>query len=197
MANKLTANHTRSREGLTLAKFIRFISLPFKPHLLKTYVAVKRFEDIPIDRLLNDGVEGVLLDADGTLGTHHARNYPQDVVDHVRRMTDQGLKVAIYTNADTDRFQQFQGIEVVEEAYAKPDARGFTMAMKNHLGLEDPAKVCMIGDNFVTDGGAVSAGMRFIYVRPVKGNEGLVHSLTRYLGVLIAQIYHGDLFEHS
>lgn len=195
--NTIPVNHQSSREGLTSAKFVRFISLPFKPRVLKTYLAVKRFEDIPIDRLLNDGVEGVLLDADGTMGTHHARRYPQSVVDHVFRMADKGLKAAIYTNSDTQRFQQFQGIEVVREAYAKPDPRGFTTAMKKRLGLGDPSKVCMIGDNFITDGGAVAAGMRFIYVQPIEGSEGFAHAFTRYLGVLCARFYHGDLFTNS
>ena len=194
---KPTCGNQRSREGLKSAKVLRFLSLPFKPQYLKTYLAVERFEDIPIDTLLSDGVEGILLDADGTLGPHHTRHYSESVVDHVMHMADKGLKVAIYTNSDNQLFHQFQGIEVVQEAYAKPDPRGFGTAMKMHLGLDDPSKVCMVGDNFITDGGAISAGMRFIYVLPVKGNEGLVHSFTRYLGSLCARFYHGDLFKSS
>ena len=185
------------REGLTGAKISRFLLLPFQPKFLKTYLVVKRFEDISIDHLLKDGVEGVLLDADGTLGPHHTRHYPESVVAHVRQMADKGLKVAIYTNSSNKLFHQFAGIEIVREAYPKPDPRGFETAMKDHLQLDDPSKVCMVGDNFVTDGGAISAGMRFIYVQPVKGNENIGHSFTRYLGTLCARLYYGDLFKNQ
>jgi len=196
MTQTIPAHNPGSREGLTSAKVLRFLLLAFKPQYLNAYLAVPRFEDIPIDTLLKDGVQGVLLDADGTLGPHHARHYPESVVDKVMEMADKGLKVAIYTNSDNQLFQQFQGIEVVREAYAKPDPRGFETAMKIHLGLDDASKVCMVGDNFITDGGAISAGMRFIYVDPVKGNEGFVHSSTRYFGALCARFYYGDLFKN-
>jgi predicted HAD superfamily phosphohydrolase YqeG len=185
------------REGLTGAKVSRFLLLPFQPKYLKAYLAVKRFEDISIDLLLQDGVKGVLLDADGTLGPHHTRHYPDSVVTHVRQMVVKGLQVAIYTNSSNKLFQQFSGIEIVREAYPKPDPRGFEIAMKNHLKLEDPSTVCMVGDNFVTDGGAISAGLRFIYVQPVKGSEHIGHSFTRYLGALCARLYYGDLFKGS
>lgn len=197
MTQTIPVHNPGSREGLTSAKFLRFLMLAFMPQYLKAYLAVRRFEDIPIDSLLKDGVQGVLLDADGTLGPHHTRHYSESVVNKVIEMADSGLKVAIYTNSDNQLFQQFQGIEVVREAYAKPDPRGFKTAMKVHLGLDDASKVCMVGDNFITDGGAISAGMRFIYVEPIKGNEGLVHSSTRSFGALCARLYYGDLFKTS
>ena len=46
-----------SREGLTLAKVLRFLSLPFRPHLLETYMAVNRFIEVPVDQLKKDGVQ--------------------------------------------------------------------------------------------------------------------------------------------
>ena len=96
------------REGLTWAKTSRLIALPFCPSRLETFMKVKRFEDISIDQLLAKGVEGILLDADGTLGPHHAREYNLTVIDHVRAMLEKGFKIAIYTNAWEDRFQPFQ-----------------------------------------------------------------------------------------
>ncbi len=191
-------NHAdqNSREGLTLAKALRFICLPFQPRHLRPYMAVKRFEDISVDQLVQDGVEGVLLDADGTLCPHHAREFPESIVAHVREMQDKGLRVAIFTNSSEDRFQQFQGTEVVSEAYAKPDPRGFETAMKKHLHLNDPSKICMIGDSFITDGGAAAAGMQFIYVQPIRGNEGIIHSLTRYWGFLWAKFYFKEIFKN-
>ena len=182
---------SNEREGLTWPKASRFPSLPFQPSRLSTYLALKRFEEVPIDTLLKDGIEGILLDADGTLGPHHTRNFEVPVLDHVQKMLQQGLKVAIYTNAAEDRFQSFEklGVKIVNDVPPKPDRAGFETAMKKFLELDDPLKICMIGDNYITDGGAVDAGMRFIYIRPVPGNEHFIHACTRYLACLCAHIH--------
>jgi len=174
---------------MTWAKASRFLALPFSPSRLDTFMRVKRFEDVPIERLQN--FKGILLDADATLAPHHAREFSLPVLDHVRAMLNNGLKVAIYTNAWSDRFEAFEemGVKIVTNVPAKPDPRGFHIAMTDFLHLEDPAKVCMIGDNYVTDGGAIDAGMQFIHVRPVKGNEPLLHSATRLLAYLCAKMY--------
>ena len=186
-----------SRAGLTWSKVLRFITLPFFPSRLEPYMAVKKFEDIPIDVLIRAGLEGVLLDADGTLGTHHTQSFPDTAVAHALKMAESGLKVAIFTNSSEDRFQQFEGIPVVGEARPKPEPLGFDEAMKNCLHMDDPEKVCMIGDNFITDGGAVLAGMRFIHVSPVKGNENPVLKVTRYLAYRCARFYFGKVFNYN
>ena len=178
-------------EGLTGAKVFRFISLPFQPSRLSTYISVKRFEEIPLEILSRDGMEGVLLDADGTLGPHHTCSFEGSVLDHVRAMLRQGLKVAIYTNAAEDRFQVFEelGVKIVNNVPPKPDRGGFEIAMKEFLGLSNPSKVCMIGDNYITDGGAIDVGMRFIHVQPVPGGEPVIHSATRELAYMCARIH--------
>ena len=57
-----------------------------------------------------DGIKGVLIDADGTLGPHHARTFPSEVVEHINKMVnDHGLKVAIYTNAFEEQISSVQG----------------------------------------------------------------------------------------
>ena len=95
------------RDSLTLAKTLYFLSMPFRPNLLKTYMAVDRFVEVPIDQLKVDGIKGILIDVDGTLGPHHARKFSSEVVAHINKMVDHGLKVAIYTNAFENRFHQF------------------------------------------------------------------------------------------
>ena len=179
------------REGLTGAKISRFLSLLFQPSRLSTYISVRRFEEVPLEILSRDGMEGVLLDADGTLGPHHTCSFEDSVLDHVRAMLRQGLKVAIYTNAAEDRFQIFEelGVKIVNNVPPKPDRGGFEIAMKEFLGLTNPSKVCMIGDNYITDGGAIDAGMHFIHVQPVPGGEPVIHSATRNLAYLCARIH--------
>ncbi len=177
------------REGLKWVKVARFLSLPFSPAALKTYLSVQCFEDIPVDRLVADGIRGVLLDADGTLGTHHTRSFPEPVIAHIQKMLERDLRVAVYTNASEDRFGQLKGVAVVTDVPPKPDRRGFEQAMRRFLQMEDPREVCMIGDNYLTDGGAVLAGMRFIHVQPVPGNENIFHRTTRALACLVARFY--------
>ncbi len=171
------------RSGLKWGKLKRFFSLLIRPHSMITYLSVSRFEDVPIDRLKSDGILGVLIDADGTLGPDHAREYNNDVVAHALKMKDSGLKIAIYTNAREDRFHQFPGIPVVSEVPAKPDPEGFLLAMTRFLKLDNPQQVCMIGDNYLTDGGAADAGMHFLYVEPIPGPEKFIHKWTRDLAL--------------
>ena len=182
------------RDGLPLAKTLHFLLMPFRPNLLKTYMAVNHFTEVSVDQLKMGGIQGVLIDADGTLGPHHTRTFPSEVVEHINKMVNDGLKVAIYTNAFEDRFHQFKDINVVTDVLPKPDKRGFEQAMKDFLGLDDPSVVCMIGDNFLTDGGARSAGMHFIHIRPIRGNESFIHSFTRKLAFRIAQFYFPNSF---
>ena len=179
------------REGLTWAKVSRFLSLPFRPSRLSTYLAAKRFDEVPLNTLLQDGIKGVLIDADGTIGPHHTRDIDPSILAHIKKMLQQGLKVAIYTNAAEDRFQPLEklGVKVVKNVPPKPDRAGFEIAMKEFLELNDPFKVCMIGDNYITDGGAIDVGMRFIHIQPITGNEPIIHALTRYLAYLCARIY--------
>ena len=189
-----STNHSvtsSEREGLTWAKVSRFLSLPFRPSRLSTYLAAKRFDEVPLNTLLQDGIKGVLIDADGTIGSHHTRDIDPSILAHIKKMLQQGLKVAIYTNAAEDRFQPLEklGVKVVKNVPPKPDRAGFEIAMKEFLELNDPFKVCMIGDNYITDGGAIDVGMRFIHIQPITGNEPIIHALARYLAYLCARIY--------
>jgi uncharacterized protein len=183
-----------SREGLTLTKVLYFILIPFRPKLLKPYMAFDHFTEVPIEQLKLSGIQGVLIDADGTLGPHHSRIFSREVIEHVNKMVTNGLKVAIYTNAFENRFQQFRGIKVVTDVPPKPDKRGFKEAMEVFLGLKNPNEVCMIGDNFITDGGARFAGINFIHIHPIKGDETFIHSFTRKLAFQCARFYFPSSF---
>ena len=81
------------REGLTWAKVSRFLSLPFQPSRLSTYLAAKRFDEVPLNTLLQDGIKGVLIDADGTIGPHHTRDIDVAILVHIQKMLQQGLQV--------------------------------------------------------------------------------------------------------
>ena len=182
-------NQKSAKEAMTWCKIRRFFALPFSPHRLETWFSVGSVEEISPDKLTREGIQGVLLDADGTLGPHHFSSLPETVVQHIRVLQAEGLRVAIFTNASGDRFRELQGIPVVTDILAKPDPKSFRAAMKNELKLNAPKTVCMVGDNYVTDGGAIDAGMRFIYVFPKPGNEAPLHRMFRFLAYLCAWFY--------
>jgi len=177
-----------SKEGLTFCKVKRFASLPFSSEKTSTYLSVKRFSEISAERLQADGIQGILLDADGVLGPQDCLEFPEENVRHTLDLIAHGLKVAIYTNGDDDRFDQFTGIPVVRNVPAKPDPKGFEYAVSQILEMNDPSNVCMVGDNYVTDGGAVDAGLKFIYVEPIpNGAEKLIHRITRRFALFCAK----------
>ena len=66
-----------------------------------------------------------------------------------------------------DRFQIFEelGVKMVNNVPPKSDSSEFEIAMNEFLELPDPSKICMIGDNYITDEGAIDAGMLFIYIQ--------------------------------
>ena len=101
------------RSGLKWVKVKRFFTLLVAPRRGKAYLSLARFEDVPIDRLLADGIRGALVDADGTLGPHHTPRYPASTIAHLKALQATGIRVAIYTNDREDRFDQFEGIPVV------------------------------------------------------------------------------------
>ena len=89
-----------TRDGLTLAKTLYFLSMPFRPNLLKTYMAVDRFVEVPIDQLKVDGIKGILIDVDGTLGPHHARKFSSEVVEHISKMAVSYTHLTLPTNRE-------------------------------------------------------------------------------------------------
>ena len=194
MTKSLTSNPPTTREGITFAKLFQLFTLPFSPKKMQTYLAVKSVLDLDPDKLLADGIKGVLLDADGTLGPDKCREFPEPIISHITKMKASGLKIAIFTNASEDRFHQFSDIPIVTEVHPKPDPRGFQIAMKQYLKLDDPREVAMVGDNYVTDGGAIALGMRFVYVDPIVGNEKWAHRASRQFAYYCARFYHPKTF---
>ena len=49
-------------------------------------MAFDHFTEVPIEQLKLKGIQGVLIDADGTLGPHHSRIFSHEVIEHVNKM---------------------------------------------------------------------------------------------------------------
>lgn len=146
--------------------------------------AVDRVTDIDPEDLASAGVRGVLVDADATLAPHHERDFSPAVRDWLGSLQGAGLRVAIYSNARDQSALKTLGVPVIQPSPPKPDPAGFRGAVLR-LSLR-PSQVVMIGDNLITDGAAIDAGLRFIYCRPIAGKERRAHRWVRRAAHLLA-----------
>lgn len=158
------------------------LSMTVRPASRRIWMRIERVADIDPRALLDAGVRGVLVDMDGTLVPHHDYAFGDETRAVLAGWVRAGLRVAIYSNAARQEGFGALGVRVVGGVPLKPSAAGFRAAMRQGLGLVDPAQVVMIGDNPITDGAAVDAGLRFIHCRPLPGREGRGHRVARSVG---------------
>jgi predicted HAD superfamily phosphohydrolase YqeG len=103
-------------------------------------------------------------------------------------MINEDIRIAIFSNMKAGtRYMPFietvkagtgREIPIITSRYPKPDPRGF-LESSEKLQLSQKDQVVMIGDNFVTDGGCIRAGIPFIKVDPVPTDESIFKKLTR------------------
>jgi len=167
-----------SREGVTFEKVAQLGRL-LVPDLNHAIAKVGRFALIDLARineLLGTNFRGVILDFDECVAPHHGEATEENEV-ALTEMVRQRIKLVIFSNMKaSERYraliaaileQTGYEIRVITSRYAKPDPRGFAECLEA-LELEESEEAVMIGDNFVTDGGAISAGIPFIRVSPIK-----------------------------
>ncbi len=170
----------KSREGLTGAKFLQPFRL-FHPANTHAIAKVNAFQNISIQKineLLGLDIQGIILDIDECVAPHHGEILPENIA-KISEMIKEGIKLVIYSNMEaTDRYNPLietvrsetgYTIKIMTNIPAKPDPEGFK-ACEQELVLP-PEKIAMIGDNLLTDGGAIRVGMHFIKVKPIKSPE--------------------------
>ncbi|MFH1218708.1 MAG: hypothetical protein V1679_02605 [Candidatus Peregrinibacteria bacterium] len=168
----------KSREGLTGEKVWQLGRL-FRPKWNHAIAKVSEFGVIEIERIneeLKMNVKGVILDIDECVAPHHGDVLDKNIVPIIN-MVQQGVRIVIFSNmksserydslikavAETTRYQ----IKVITSDYAKPDKIGIKECVDS-LELGENEDVIMIGDNFLTDGGSIQAGVPFVKVKPIK-----------------------------
>ncbi|MGK0360980.1 MAG: HAD superfamily phosphatase (TIGR01668 family) [Bradymonadia bacterium] len=148
-----------------------------RPSQRSVWFAVARVTDVVPAALVRAGIAGVLVDADATLVAHHQRDFSPAVRAWLVELQAAGLRVAIYSNADDQATLVAAGVPVIEPVPRKPAVAGFRDAVRQ-LGLRAD-QVVMIGDNLITDGAAIDAGLRFVYCAPLSGSEKRGHRWVR------------------
>lgn len=157
-----------SREGFTIRKLIQIFRL-FKPENRKTLARLKKFTDFDLGKIAKEKgikIKGIILDVDGVIAENHREILPENI-EHIKKLLRQGIKIVCYSNMKwTDRYSALpKEVEILANIPPKPDPRGFEQACEK---LQTPKEnIVMIGDNFVTDGGAIQYGIHFILVEPI------------------------------
>ena len=144
--------------------------------MIKNYLTpdflVKNIEDIKIDFLFKNKIEGLIIDLDNTITFYNSRNISIEVKNWINEVIASGIKVVILSNNKAVRIEETIKdfpIDYVERA-KKTFKKGYIQALKK---LNKPKKkVMMIGDQIFTDTfGAKRLGLKIILVNPLPGKE--------------------------
>lgn len=192
-----------SREGLTTEKLLQPLYL-LRPKNNQAIAKVQKFTQISIARineLLGTEYRGAILDIDECTAPHHGDILPENL-DHVVEMIREGTRIVIFSNMKaSDRYNAIieatnGAVKVHTSQFAKPDARGF-LECCDELNLL-PHQVVMIGDNFITDGGSIRAGIDFVKVESIKTEgESIGKKLKRFPQIASRWLYSklSDLYD--
>ncbi len=181
----------QSREGVTLRKFIQLFQLLI-PKNTKTLAVFDKFTDLSLEKIKDFKIKGIILDVDGCIAYNH-KNILSENVTHIKKLVEAGVKFVIYSNAKkTNRYDVLpKAVKVLTNLPPKPEKAGFETALKE-LGV-DKKNVIMIGDNFMTDGGAIQYGIPFIRIKPLRDkNEGFferAHALFRSFFIVLSNFH--------
>lgn len=164
----MTTPEDISRERPTIAKFWQPFSL-LHPRNNRAIAKVDEFESIDIEKIQKHfGIEikAIILDIDECVAPHHGEIMPANER-KILELNDEYRVIGFSNMKKTDRYAKLEeaGISIHMSHFPKPDGRGFLEACE---ALEvKPEETVMIGDNFITDGGANRVGIHFIKVKPI------------------------------
>jgi HAD superfamily phosphatase (TIGR01668 family) len=140
--------------------------------LITPHYRLKSVLDLDAAGLRARGIDGLLLDLDGTLKDYRAEQVPAPVLAWVHALRSAGLRLCLLSNGKPRRIERFASelsIPFVAKAF-KPWPRGCRKALQL-LGL-DRARVAIIGDQIFADvlAGRL-AGLCTMLVPPSHGSD--------------------------
>ena len=143
----------------------------------KLYQYMKYFPTKYIESILHidpkelkiNGIEGIILDLDNTIIDKSGEEIP-DFEKWKNSIIENGIKIILVTNnflkKRIEKITKKYNLEYVSFA-RKPNTKGLIKAQKL-MGIENPIKVAVIGDQVFTDvRGGNKAGMKTILVKPL------------------------------
>lgn len=158
----------KSREGLTIQKIIQpfLLCLPRNNHAIAKLELFSSLDVQALSDMFHKNIQGIILDIDECIAPHHGEILPENIA-KILEIIARDIKIVVYSNMKkSDRYQALEMAGVpVYTGHAKPDPRGFQECCE--MMSLSATQVLMVGDNFVTDGGAIRAGIDFVKIQPV------------------------------
>jgi len=180
-----------SREGFRWIKLMQIFKLVL-PWNSKTVSRVSKVADLDLKALegrLGKEYACIIFDFDETLAPNHGEILAENF-EYISGLVRNGKKIVIFSNMiETPRYAELKkiGVQVCRSPYPKPDARGFEECC---VMTGATIKEClMVGDSFITDGGAIRAGMDFVKVTPIPTDEPRFSRLRQKITRLIVEAF--------
>lgn len=148
--------------------------------ILQPQLFVQSIYDIDLNRLVQRGVKGLILDLDNTLVGWNQPTASDELIEWLGKVRAYRLKTCIVSNNMSERVERFGqhiGVMAIAKA-AKPRRRAFRQAMRK-MGTHQ-RQTAVVGDQVFTD---ILGGNRLnlftILVRPLNEREFWTTQLVR------------------
>lgn len=151
---------------------------------------VDDFTKITPARLNQLDVRAIIIDLDNTLVGYDEMNANDRVLEWIRLMKDNDIKVTIVSNGRKKRVSQFAMPHKIDYIFnaRKPLTKNYKKAIR--LMNVPKNETIMVGDQLMTDiFGANLVGMKSILVIPVKSKDGLATLLNRRIERFIMRYF--------
>ena len=150
--------------------------------LLKPEIKLRGITDITVELLIKNNIKALLLDIDNTMSTHHGTILTNGLLEWIKYMQDNGIKLMVLSNSKRFRVEPFAariGLPFISSG-CKPLPMGYLRGVKA-LG-EKCKNTAIVGDQIFTDvlGGNV-VGVKTILLTPIKPEDGWSFKLRRKL----------------
>ena len=148
--------------------------------LLKPNIKLHGITDITVEFLKDYDIKALLLDVDNTMSTHHGTVLTEGLLDWIKKMQENGIKLMVLSNSKKARIKPFAeriGLPFISLG-CKPLPTGYLRGVKA-LG-EKRRNVAIVGDQIFTDvlGGNV-VGVKTILLTPIKLEDGWSFKIRR------------------
>lgn len=146
--------------------------------------------DIPLDKLWENGIRGIITDLDNTLVGARVPLATPELVEWLKQARERGFQIVIVSNNNRIRVSKFAEPIVVPfiSGARKPFNRAFVKAM-GLMELE-PAQVAVVGDQMLTDVlGGNRIGLFTVMVNPIAvKDEGFFTRINRRIEKLALRL---------
>ena len=193
MSEKLIMSHEEAnREGLDPIKLKHFFDVVVLGKTARADAYLNDFGQFDIEHLRDltgKFLAHVLLDVDGCIAPPYGPIRDENL-GHIDDLKRRGVSFGVYSNCKgMERLQPLRQMDVpiYSGKHAKPAAKGFIEACES-MNF-DPNKTWMIGDNPLTDGGAVGVLEGTVFVKPIATDYRLIGSKLKRASMFFSGIF--------